>query len=267
MDTNIVGGIYKITNATNGKFYIGSTNNLRKRKREHFGALRKGKHVNNHLQRSFNKHGEGNFKFEIIEIITDISTLLAVEQKYLDELKSYDMTIGYNICPITSGGGLKGELHYYYGKHLLDSTKAKISQALMGHEVTEETRKKLSLAGKGKMTGEKHPMYGKVVSDERRAKQSETLKGRFAGSKNPFYGKKHSEENKRKKGKAIVQLTKNGDFINKYFTSKEAAHDNNMGHSHICSCCKGDRKTSGGSRWMYYDDYIKQQPQQIGISS
>ena len=42
---------------------------------------------------------------------------------------------------------------------------------------SEETRKKLSEANKGKYKGEKHPMYGKHLSKEHKNKISEALKG------------------------------------------------------------------------------------------
>jgi group I intron endonuclease len=60
--------IYKISNLVNGKFYIGST--IRPtyiRKYEHLSALRNNVHFNNYLQKSFNKYGEENFKFEVVE--------------------------------------------------------------------------------------------------------------------------------------------------------------------------------------------------------
>lgn len=59
-------------------------------------------------------------------------------------------------------------------------------------------------------TGEKNPNYGKPVSDDRKKKQSKAMKGKLAGEKNPmfgvhlsgeqnpFYGKQHSEESKEK---------------------------------------------------------------------
>lgn len=60
--------IYKIVNKVNGKFYIGST--IRKkhiRKYEHLSQLRKRIHTNSHLQSAFNKYGEPNFEFLIVE--------------------------------------------------------------------------------------------------------------------------------------------------------------------------------------------------------
>lgn len=46
--------IYKITNIITGQIYIGSTYHFKKRRREHFGDLSRGKHGNPKLQRSYN---------------------------------------------------------------------------------------------------------------------------------------------------------------------------------------------------------------------
>ena len=64
-DLTNVWGIYKILNTVNGKFYIGSTNNLRKRLYEHYRALNLGIHTNKHLQAAWIKYGKEGFKFQI----------------------------------------------------------------------------------------------------------------------------------------------------------------------------------------------------------
>lgn len=51
-------GVYKISNKINGKVYIGSSCNLKRRKYSHFSKLRKGLHNNRYLQNSWNKYGE-----------------------------------------------------------------------------------------------------------------------------------------------------------------------------------------------------------------
>ena len=55
-----------------------------------------------------------------------------------------------------------------------------------GIMLTEETKRKISEARKGRFLGENSPMYGKDLS----------------GDKNPMYGKKHSIETKRKMSEA-----------------------------------------------------------------
>ncbi len=60
-------GIYGIFNFLNGKLYIGSTNNLKSRLRQHKKGLKKQKHKNKYLQNSWNKYGESAFEFHVIE--------------------------------------------------------------------------------------------------------------------------------------------------------------------------------------------------------
>lgn len=262
-------GIYKITNKIDGKFYVGSSNNLEKRKREHFWSLRRNEHVNDYLQNAFNKYGEENFVFEVLEYVDNESDLLKVEQYYLDLLKPYDRSIGYNLCEDARGGGLAGEKNPNYQKPMTEEQKRKISESLKGHRHSFLTRMKISKSRKGKYGGKNHPMYGKPVPLERRKKQSEVMRGRFCGEKNPFYGKKHTEETKAKMRKAktgkigeqcsnsikIVQLTKEGEFIKEFSAMQEAQRETGIWASNIQKCCTGQLKTTGGFRWMYAHEY------------
>ena len=63
------GGIYRIINLLTLRFYIGSTFNLEGREISHFSLLERNEHPNTYLQNSFNEHGIGNFKFEILEYV------------------------------------------------------------------------------------------------------------------------------------------------------------------------------------------------------
>ena len=97
-------GVYKIQNTVNGKFYIGSTSwDFKKRWRRHKYLLRNNKHDNPHLQYSWNKYGEVNFKFEIIEICNSTDCFVR-EQHYLDTLHPQ-----YNI--LTNAGTVRGYRH------------------------------------------------------------------------------------------------------------------------------------------------------------
>ena len=92
-------GIYKIYFTDNPThFYIGSSNNLNRRKRDHLTKLRTLNHYNLKLQNAFNKHKEVNFNFEIVQFCSP-SDLLSTEQHYIDFLHPY-----YNIAPKVQGG-------------------------------------------------------------------------------------------------------------------------------------------------------------------
>lgn len=79
-------GIYKIANKINGKIYIGKSLDVKERKYSHFYKLRKNEHGNQYLQVSFNKYGEENFEFSIIEFVAD-NLLNIREIYYIDTLK------------------------------------------------------------------------------------------------------------------------------------------------------------------------------------
>ena len=93
-------GIYKITNTKNGKVYIGQTNNIGKRKEQHFSALDKGKHENKLMQTDYNSW-KSYFTFEIVEQCY-LSLLNEREKYWIGYYKADDPRFGYNL---TAGGG------------------------------------------------------------------------------------------------------------------------------------------------------------------
>lgn len=86
-------GIYKIKNIITGKFYIGSSLEIKQRWQRHLKDLENNKHHSIILQRAWNKYGKENFIFEILEECS-IENLLILEQEYLDNYLPV-----YNICP------------------------------------------------------------------------------------------------------------------------------------------------------------------------
>jgi group I intron endonuclease len=162
-----ISGIYKIINKINGKYYVGSSINVYRRWNEHKSELKRKIHKNQHLQNSWNKYGENNFKFLIIEIV-DSQNLLAVEQKYLNEL---NRNISYNIG------------------------SAAISPFL-GKTHSIKSKEKNRLSHLGKYNGSKNPNYGKKHSDDIRKKISRALKGKYCGNKSWRFGKSHTEKSK-----------------------------------------------------------------------
>ena len=55
--------------------------------------------------------------------------------------------------------------------------------------------------------------------------------------------------------KSVTQLDINKNYIKSYNTITLASKELNLQSSHISSCCKGKRKTTGGFKFMYLEDY------------
>lgn len=99
----MISGIYSIRNKVNGKFYIGSSNNIRIRFNTHRFKLRHNIHINSHLQNAFNKYGENAFSFDTL-IECPVEFLYEYEQLFIDHLKPE-----YNIskCTVAPTRGVK----------------------------------------------------------------------------------------------------------------------------------------------------------------
>lgn len=91
--------------------------------------------------------------------------------------------------------GRTGEDSPWWGKHHSEESKKKMSEAAKGRTPSEETRRKLSESLKGKNF--KDSMTPEAFEEWRR-NNSESKKGKMCGEKNPMYGKKHSAETKKK---------------------------------------------------------------------
>jgi len=171
----LTSGIYQITCTETGKIYIGSTSNLRQRHYVHFWSLRSGKHDNKYLQNAFNKYGEDVFVFEVIELVMPWS-LMDREQYWLDTLKPYDRSVGFNIG-IKANSGAAGRIPS-------DETRMKLSQANSGKVRSEQARQNMSNGRKGLIRSKEHQdklneaRKRYIVSDETRSKQSATRRGK-----------------------------------------------------------------------------------------
>ena len=53
------------------------------------------------------------------------------------------------------------------------------------------------------------------------------------------------------RGKKIIQLDKNNNFINSYNSLMDAERITGISNGNINACCKGKRKTAGGYIWKY----------------
>ena len=166
-------GIYIFKNTKEKKCYIGQSSDLERRKYQHYHSSLKDDF---HLDLRENSN---DFEYKVLQ-----ECLV----KELDDLELMWMNWYQN------------EGWELYNKH----NYKKFNQR--GKHRSEETRKKISEANKGKLIGENHPMYGKHFHHSKEAKKkiSEAGKGREPWNKGktgpePWNkGKKASEETRKK---------------------------------------------------------------------
>ena len=228
---NIISGIYCIENMTNNKKYIGQSKNINDRWRRHISELNHGTHDNDYLQKSWNRYGENNFKFYILERCNE-SELDEKEIYYIDLHNTLDRSYGYNL---KTGG-------QNYGVKVSSYVRKKLSDAL---KQTYENNEDLKLKRK---------------NDALKQWSNLDVKEKITGSNNGMYGKHHTEEAKQKmsamkKGKPSPKQNQTPVYcieLDKTFTNAtEAAKELSIHGSMILQVCYGNRKTCGGYHWKF----------------
>jgi len=184
-----------IQNMINKKIYIGSSKNMSQRKGSHWYKLRKNKHENDYLQKSWNKYGENNFIFSII-LECNKNFLEAEENKLIQLHKSSNRDLGYNICPTANNKVVSEETRRklsILAKNRTKEHRRKLSESRKGWNPSEETRKKMRDSHLGyKMPIEQKEKISK--SNLGKKKSAEARKKMSIASK----GKPKSEEHKEK---------------------------------------------------------------------
>lgn len=238
-------GIYKLTSPS-GKCYIGQSVNIENR-------LSKYKHLKCESQpKIYNalvKYGYDNFTVEILwETKDELNSTSILNQLEEDFINLYDsVNNGYN-CK--EGGN---------SRRLSEETKNKLRNKFF----SEEYRKKLSLAGKGRVFTEEHR---KNLSESRKGKGHKHTEETKEKLSKIMTGKTRTKEHcenisKAKKGISnklnyipILQYDKNNNFIREWESITSAREELKI--SNISHCLSGKYKTSGGFIWKYKDDLV-----------
>jgi group I intron endonuclease len=214
--------------------------------------------IDNELNRNYHIPGIGFITTGCVTVINEMGSainVLKTDKKYLDgEYK-----------PI------------WYGKKHTDETKLKMSKSKKGKPspnkgkkgiysaetielfrkialnrppISEASRKKISDKLKGKLAGDKNPMYGMVGelnpnygnkwSDDQKAAQSNRLKGIS-----------RSAEVVEKMKKPILQYSLDNNFIKEWDSLSGAAKELNIYVGCINNCLRGRTKSSYGFVWKY----------------
>lgn len=85
-------GIYKITNNKNEKVYIGQSQNMYERWKQHRTALKNGNHPNKEMQKDWSKSSRG-FRWDVVEYCS-LEKLNEREKYWIDKYNSIEE--GYN---------------------------------------------------------------------------------------------------------------------------------------------------------------------------
>lgn len=214
MITSYIGFIYSFKNKENSKVYVGQTVNLIKRYKQHIAYSKKEKIVKSpKFYNALRKYGEQGFDFSVIDTIQvegmeELRNQLTIkEQFWIDYYDSINN--GYN----TGNAGLA---------------------AWTGLKHSDETRRKMSIAGKGRKHSEEHiakikaSNVGKKRSDAQRLEMSEI------------------------KSISVNQYTIDGIFVMTHSSAYAASlYLNVKNHYNIGRCCKGLRETACKFKWAY----------------
>lgn len=247
-DLNDKVGIYQISNLVNGHFYIGSSCDLSRRCKKHRSLLRCGKHVNSHLQNAFNKYGEENFVFELIELC-DAESRLDIEQYWIDKYFSKDYF--YNVEPKASSGHvLSDRRRLCNGKEHTGKPVVCLESGIKYKSIIDAERKTgifykniiKCCKGKGYVTNNTHWMY-----EEDYNKLSSSEIENLIHCNVPY--------------KSVVCL----ETEQVYKSISQASKITGGSASGIKECCENVINTTGGFHWMYYKDYINATKEEVEL--
>lgn len=218
--------IYRILNVVNDHVYVGSTNNPRRRRWEHWSSLKQGAHHCAPLQQAWLEFGADAFEFEVLEEVADSEQFdkedLLLQQHY-GKPHCYNTSPSAYCAPMLLASSrakvaqsirdlyASGDYNPRGGRTHSEETRALISERVQqalsegrGGKFTPsaETRLRMSEALKGNQNAKGH-----ARSEEHRRKLSEANKGNTN-----FKGKNHTEETKTKMRKRVLELSTNTEF-------------------------------------------------------
>lgn len=156
MAVKIISGVYAIVHTASGRIYVGSSINLKRRKKEQLASLRHNKNRNKRLQSAWNEFGEQAFEWRLLESILDTSILRQAEQKWMDKYRSYEAQHGFNQSPNSESN---------LGYKMPPEVGAATSRRLRGHKPSPETCARIAAKARGnKRAKDRH--LGKLTEQD-----------------------------------------------------------------------------------------------------
>lgn len=251
--------IYLLTNAKNGKRYVGKTcRSLDVRWKGHLGSARRGD-TDMLVCRAIKKHGPESFKREVIDEC-DETLLGAREMHWIYELKTHVSQGGYNLTYGGGGGGTLGHKRSEASKE--KSRQSALKRAKPSSEVIERTASKLrgrpqsveavekrasANRGKKRTAEQKARMKAGQLASPKRFKSKEVrAKISLAG-----IGRVTSEATKEKFFKAVEQFTVDGTVVRTFKSLTEAAQFAGLSKGAMSGVVRNSKRLVSGYHWRY----------------
>jgi len=229
---NKYGFIYITTNNINGKKYIGQ--------RKYYGKYEEYLGSGVILARAIAKYGVENFTRQVVEECDTKEALNEREIFWIDYYHADTSDAFYNEKCGGSGGFGSGVNSPWYGKHLSDEHKRKVSESKLG---------------------DKNPFYGKHHSAEARIKMSRAGIGRkyteeFKKKRSEFMKNNHQDVSgaKNPRARSVIQFDLSHRYIKTFEYIGLASIETGIDRTSIGSCCSGKYKTAGGYIWEYKEN-------------
>ena len=221
--------VYQHKNKINNKIYIGITSQTPEQRWGSNGCNYKS---SPHFYSAIKKYGWDNFEHNILFTNLTKEEACLKEQELIKKYNSMDRAYGYNS---TSGGEIFS---------MNKETKEKISNALignkngLGHPCSEEKKKKISDAQKGRKLTDEHKQKLSIAAQNRHVPCTEEKK------------KKLSQNYPNKKRVYCEELN----IV--YESVQECSRQLGIPATNISKLCNGRGKTLKGYHLKYYDDTI-----------
>ena len=219
--------VYQHVNLSNNKKYIGIT---KQDVSVRWGANGVNYKSSPHFYNAIQKYGWNNFQHDILYSDLSKDEACAIEKELIKEHKIQDPRYGYNVME----GGVAPSIPIEIRQIM--SEKMKGNKNGLGKICSEEKKKKISEAQKGRK-----------LTDEHKRKLSEAKKGKTYGPLSEERKKKIADAHKKKKVYCVE--------LNRVFESiQSCARELNLIATYICACCKGRIKSHGGYHFHYFEE-------------
>ena len=243
--------VYKITNKINNKIYIGVSNDVPRRWRNHIEAASniKDHHYNYPLMQAFREFGVNNFTFEIIDSAKTSKELIQKEHDYIIEYNCV-FPNGYNQTAKTDSPMLDPNIANKMKQTKRKKYGKKVAEINDNNEIINIFN---SIVEAGEQTGLDRYKISAVCNGKRLT--TGKRKFRFINENNeiiePIINTETSETRITKASKPVGQYTYNGQLIAIYPSVAIASKETNCCDSGISAVCRGKRFSCGGFIWKY----------------